>query len=75
MKIIEDETGTTEFQESFKKYIAERSPQYSLLDEYDFDYCDSKDEILVQLADIIGGSINRSLTDPSAPNYLEMLKG
>ena len=75
LKIIEDETGTTEFQESFKKYIAERRPQYSLLDEYDFDYCDSKDEILVQLADIIGGSINRSLTDPSAPNYLVMLKG
>lgn len=75
LKIIEDEIGTSEFQESFKKYIASRRPQYSLLDEYDFDYCDSKDEILVQLADILGGSINRSLIDPSAPNYLEMLKG
>lgn len=75
LKIIEDETGSSEFQESFKKYIEERRPQYSILNEYDFDYCDSKDEILVQLADIIGGSVNRFLIDSSAPNYLEMLKG
>ena len=42
LKIIEDETGTTEFQESFKKYVSERRPQFNLLNEYDFDYCDSK---------------------------------
>ncbi len=75
LKIIEDETGTTEFQESFRKYIAERRPQYNLLNEYDFDYCDSKDELLVQLADLIAGSVNRFLIDPSSPNYLEILKG
>lgn len=74
LKIIEDEVGTTEFQESFKRYVRENRPQYNLLNEYDFDYCDSRDEILVQLADIIGGSINRSLIDDSCPNYLEMLK-
>ncbi len=75
LKIIEDETGTTEFQESFKKYVEERRPQYNLFNEYDFDYSDSKDEILVQLADIIGGSINHYLQSPSGPNYYEMLKG
>ena len=75
LKIIEDETGTTEFQESFKKYVSERRPQFNLLNEYDFDYCDSKDEILVQLADLIGGSVNRFLIDQTAPNYLEMLRG
>lgn len=75
LKIIEDETGTTEFQESFKKYVSERQPQFNLLNEYDFDYCDSKDEILVQLADLIGGSVNRFLIDQTAPNYLEMLRG
>ena len=75
LKILEDETGTTEFQESFKKYVAERRPQYNLLNEYDIDYCDSKDNILVQLADFIGGSINRFLTDPNVPNYYEMLRG
>ena len=29
----------------------------------------------MQLADLVGGSINRFLIDPAAPNYLEMLKG
>lgn len=75
LKIIEDETGYTEFQESFKKYVADRRPEHNLFNEYDFDYCDSKDELLVQLADLVGGSINRSLIDPDAPNYIEMLKG
>ncbi len=75
LKIIEDETGSTEFQESFKKYVATRRPQFNLFNEYDFDYCNSKDELLVQLADFVGGSINHSLIDPNAPNYVEMLKG
>ena len=75
LKIIEDETGSTEFQESFKKYVANRRPQYNILNEYDFDYCNSKDELLVQLADLIGGSISHSLIDTNSPNYIEMLKG
>ena len=29
----------------------------------------------MQLADLIGGSINRSLIDANAPDYIEMLKG
>ena len=75
LKIIEDETGSTDFQASFKKYVADRRPALNLFNEYDFDYCDSKDELLVQLADLVGGTINRSLSDPDAPNYIEMLKG
>ena len=46
-----------------------------MLNEYDFDYVDSRDELLVQLADVVGGSIGHILTDIAAPNYLEMLKG
>ena len=75
LKIIEDETGSTEFQDSFKKYVDTRRPQLNLLNEYDFDYCNSKDELLVQLADLVGGSVNRSLIDPTAPDYIEILKG
>ena len=75
LKIIEDEIGTTEFQASFREYVQNNRPQMNLLNEYDFDYVDSKDELLVQLADMIGGSIGHSLNDGSAPNYLEMLKG
>lgn len=75
LKIIEDEIGTSEFQESFRQYVRNNRPQYNLLNEYDFDYVDSRDELLVQLADMVGGSIGHTLTDITAPNYLEMLKG
>lgn len=75
LKIIEDEVGSTEFQNSFREYVVSRRPDYNLFNEYDFDYVDSKDEILVQLADFIGGSVYKSLTDNSSPNYMEMLKG
>lgn len=39
LKIIEDEVGTSEFQASFRQYIADRRPEYNLFNEYDFDYC------------------------------------
>ena len=74
LKIIEDEVGTQEFQESFRKYVENNRPSYSITDEYDFDYADSKDSLLVQLSDIIAGSIYKSYTDPEAPDYLEILK-
>lgn len=75
LKIIEDEIGTQEFQKSFRQYVQSNRPQMNLLNEYDFDYVDSKDELLVQLADIVGGSIGHQLSDDTAPNYIEMLKG
>ena len=74
LQIIEDQIGTSEFQTSFKKYVREHRP-INLLGEYEFDYTDSRDSILVQLADFVGGTIGKNYTDDSAPNYLEMLKG
>ncbi len=74
LKIVEDETGTKEFQESFKQYVIEHRPQ-NLFSQYDFDFTDSKDEALVQLADFISGSIAKTINDSLAPNYIEMLKG
>ncbi len=75
LKIIMDETGYPEFQQSFRTYVANNRRQYNLLNEYDFDFVDSRDEILVQLADLIGGSINKWLINPQSTNYLEMLRG
>lgn len=74
LKIVEDKIGTSEFQDSFKKYVREHRPA-NLFNEYDFDYTDSKDSLLVQLADIVGGTINKVYIDDHAPHYLEMLKG
>lgn len=75
LKIVEDQTGTSEFQAEFKKYVQINRPQNDLFNEYDFYYTDSRDSLLVQLADIIGGTISKCYTDSAAPNYLEMLKG
>lgn len=75
LNIIEDEIGTSDFQRSFKKYVQNHRPEINFFNDYDFDYVDSKDELLVQLADFVGGSIGHALTDKSAPNYYEMLKG
>lgn len=74
LKIIEDQIGSSEFQESFKNYVRENRPQ-NLFNDYDFDYTDSRDELFVQLADFIGGTISKAITDPDSPNYLEVLKG
>lgn len=46
-----------------------------MLGEYEFDYSNSKNSLLVQLADFIGDTISKVYTDNSAPNYLESLKG
>ena len=61
LKILEDEAGTTEFQTSFRKYVQNNRPQMNLLNESALNYVDSKNELLVQLADMIGGSIGHSL--------------
>lgn len=74
LHIIEDDFGTSEFQESFKRYVREKWPR-SLFSMYEFDYTDSKNSLLVQLADFIGGTIGKVYTDADAPNYMEVLKG
>ena len=75
LKIQMDETGYPEFQRSFKEYVANHRTQLNLFNEYDFDFVNSRDEILVQLADFIGGSLTKHLLDPNTTNYFEMLKG
>lgn len=75
LKIIEDQTGRTEFQISFRKYVENHRPTLNLFNEYDFDFIDSKDSILIQLADFIAGSISRTLNGTETYNYIQLLKG
>ena len=75
LSILQDQTGYPEFQGTFKKYVEANRPEQNLFDKYEFDFVDSKDEVLVQLADFIGGSIYKSLVNTEYYNYLEMLKG
>ena len=75
LRILMDETGYPEFQQSFRNYVAANRGQYNIFNEYDFDFIDSRDEALVQLADFIGGSITKWLINKQSTNYLEMLRG
>lgn len=75
LKICADALGDNEFKEGFKKYVESNRPKYNIFNEYDFDFADSENSNLVQLADIIVGSISRSLIDTTAPNYQEILSG
>lgn len=75
LRIVEDKMGYSEFQASFNKYVISRRPEINLFDEYDFDYVDSQNSVLVQLADFIAGTINRQLVGENTPNFQSILRG
>lgn len=72
LKIVEDEYGTKEFQQGYRTYVESHRPAPNLFNEYDFDYTDSKNSNIVQIADIIAGSIMQHLTDSAAPDALRI---
>jgi len=57
LEIWSDSHGSEEFMIGFDKYI-NNMPTYSIFDEYKFHFVDSKFESLIQLADIICGTIS-----------------
>lgn len=75
LKIIEDEHGNTEFQRGFKDYVIKHRSEYNLFDEYDFGFVNSKNSNIVQIADIIAGSVMQNYLDDEAPNVLNIFKG
>ena len=75
LKIIEDQYGTDEFQQGYRKYVQDHRPDSNLFNEYDFDYADSKNSNIVQIADIIAGSVMQQLLDPDAPDVLRISQG
>ena len=74
LKIVEDEYGGSEFQQGFRKYVCEHRPAENLFNEYDFDYIDSKRSNLVQIADIVAGSIMQHIINSAAPDTLKIFK-
>jgi hypothetical protein len=63
LKIVEDEYGASEFQSSYRDYVRAHRPQLNLLNEYDFDYVDSMHSPIVQIADVVAGSIMHHLVN------------
>lgn len=70
LRIIEDAFGTSEFQRGYKEYIRKNRPEPNLFNDYSFDYADSKQSNIVQIADIIAGSISRHIADSESPDVL-----
>ncbi len=75
LKIIEDEYGTDEFQQGYRSYVQEHRPTSNIFDDYDFDYADSKNSNIVQIADIMAGSVMQHLLDSGAPDVLRIFQG
>lgn len=75
LKIIEDEYGTSEFQKGYRKYICENRPTLNLFNDYDFDYIDSRNSNMVQIADIVAGSVMQHIIDAEAPDILKIFSG
>ena len=75
LKIVEDEYGTSEFQEGYRRYISENRPTSNLFNEYDFDYADSRNSNIVQIADIVAGSVMQHIISAEAPDVLKIFSG
>lgn len=75
LRIFQDEVGRTEFQVSFKNYVAAHRKQLNLFNQYDFNLVNSKDEVLVQMSDVIGGSVRKFKEGKGVENYIEILRG
>ena len=74
IKIVADQYGSKEFQESFLKYIRSKHVP-DLFKQSDFRFTDSKSELLVQLADFISGTLGKCFNAPDiSPGRSDFLK-
>jgi len=78
LTIVADEIGGTDYMRSFSKYVAEREDIPNLLSEADFFFEKSHNDVLIQLADLISGTLShqfdKSLHDDGSPDYYRMLR-
>lgn len=76
LHIKADEYGREDFMISFEKYIEEHHKP-NLFFESQFDFVDSKKEVLVQLADFLAGTINKvfegNINDELSESYIHFL--
>jgi len=73
IKIVADEHGSQEFMDGFKSYIMEHH-RLDLFYEASFDFADSKDEVLVQLADILAGTMRICAREDASDEERELIK-
>lgn len=69
IEIYSDEHGSPEYMQKFKEYVNEKHIP-SLFSESDFYFSNSKNSVLIQVADIISGTISKSFEE----NNLKLFK-
>ncbi len=75
LSIYEDSFGTSEFQIGYQEYVQRNRPPKNLIDQYDFDFVNSKSSRLTQLADFIAGTIAQEQEETSKNSFLQILRG
>ena len=77
LTILTDECGTGQYMESFSKYVQKRTDAPSLLGEANFSFENSSNNLMIQLADFIAGTLacqfNRNKKNDDTPDYIKIL--
>ena len=76
--IIADEVGTNDYLQSFAKYVKEKEVPLTLFDNSLFRFENSKDNLIIQIADIVSGSLaynydEHKLKNSHGNNYKALL--
>lgn len=78
LTICADQLGGNEYMLSFSKYVKEREDLANLFDEREFYFKDSKNSVMIQVADFISGTISfmyeEAKQERTSPNYLKVLE-
>ena len=74
--IVADEIGGSEYMQSFSKYVKDKQDIPTLFGEVDFYFEESRNDVIIQLADVICGTIARRYNKniPDEPDFIKMLE-
>lgn len=78
LTIVADEIGGSDYMKSFSEYVKKKQDIVSLFGEAEFLFESSKNDVLIQLADLISGTIaynyDAHKVNKDVPNYVKMLQ-
>lgn len=78
LTIVADEIGGSEYMKSFSAYVKDKQDAPNLFGDANFFFERSNNEVLIQLADLVSGTIALEYEEdrrkPDTPNFLKMLE-
>lgn len=76
--IVADEIGTTDYMASFCRYVESKQDQPNLFGDADFSFSESKNDVRIQIADFISGTLayvyDNHKKGPDVPDYAAILR-